>query len=134
MAARARSASAPAHVTNLNFPLIRDTAANVGVPVTSDFSGSQPEGFGVVDLTIKNGSRASASRVYLKPAMKRSNLRVEIRALTHRIVFEQGRATGVVYSQGGSERQAKARREVVICGGSYNSPQLLMLSGVGPAD
>ena len=123
----------PTDVANLNFPLIRDTARNAGVPFTEDFSGAQPDGFGIVDLTIKGGSRASASRVYLKPAMKRANLRVEIEALTHRILIENGRATGVVYSQGGVERAVKARREVILCGGSYNSPQLLLLSGIGPA-
>ena len=122
----------PTDVKNLNFPLIRDTAEAAGIPFTEDFSGAEPDGFGIVDLTILNGSRASASRVYLRPAMTRKNLKVEIHALTHRVVIENGRATGVVYSQGGQIKQVKARREVILCGGSYNSPQLLLLSGIGP--
>ena len=123
----------PTDVTHLNFPLIRATAENAGIPFTEDFSGGEPDGFGIVDLTIKDGVRASASRVYLKPAMRRANLKVEIHALTHRVVLENGRATGVVYEQGGELKQARARREVILCGGSYNSPQLLLLSGIGPA-
>ena len=120
-------------VTNLNFPLIRDTAKAAGIPFTEDFAGAEPDGFGIVDLTIKNGSRSSASRVYLRPAEKRSNLRVEMNALTHRVVVENGRANGVVYSQGGVERRVSARREVILCGGSYNTPQVLLLSGIGPS-
>jgi choline dehydrogenase len=120
-------------VKNLNFPLIRDTARNAGIPFTPDFSGAEPDGLGVVDLTIKDGVRQSASRVYLRPAMSRRNLKVETHALTSRITFEDRRATGVVYSQGGVEKAVRARREVILCGGSYNSPQVLLLSGVGPA-
>ena len=120
-------------VKNLNFPLIRDTARNAGIPLTEDFSGAAPDGFGIVDLTIKDGVRASASRVYLKPAMQRRNLKVETNALTHRVVIKDGRAIGIVYERDGERIEARARREVLLCGGSYNSPQLLMLSGVGPA-
>jgi choline dehydrogenase-like flavoprotein len=120
-------------VANLNFPLIRETAKAAGIPFTEDFSGAQPDGFGIVDLTIKDGRRASASHVYLRPAMARNNLQVETHALTHRIVVENGRAMGVVYAQGGEIKQVRARREVLLCGGSYNSPQLLLLSGIGPA-
>jgi choline dehydrogenase len=123
----------PTDVKNLNFPLIRETAANAGIPFTEDFSGADPDGLGIVDLTIKDGVRASASRVYLRPAMRRGNLKVETHALTHRVAIENGRVTGVVYAQGGEVREVKARREVLLCGGSYNSPQLLLLSGVGPA-
>ena len=122
----------PTDVTNLNFGLIRDTAKAVGIPFTDDFSGAQPEGFGIVDLTIKDGVRASASRVYLKPAMKRANLTVETGALSRKILIENGRAVGIVYSQGGVEKAVRARREVILSGGSYNSPQLLLLSGIGP--
>ena len=124
----------PTDVTNLNFDLIRDTARAAGIPFTDDFSGAQPEGFGIVDLTIKDGVRASASRVYLRPAMKRGNLRVETGALSRKILIENGRAVGIVYSQDGVEKTVRARREVILSGGSYNSPQLLLLSGIGPAE
>jgi choline dehydrogenase len=123
----------PTDVTNLNFELIRETAEAAGIPFTDDFSGAKPEGFGIVDLTIKNGVRASASRVYLRPAMRRGNLTVITNALTRRILIERGRAIGVSYLLGGSEVEARARREVILSGGSYNSPQILLLSGVGPS-
>ena len=96
-AAQDRSASVATDVSNLNFDLIRDTAIAAGIPMTEDFSGAQPEGFGIVDLTIKNGVRSSASAVYLRPALKRANLTVKIGALTERILIEKGRATGVTY-------------------------------------
>lgn len=121
-------------VSNLNFGLIRDTAVAAGIPMTEDFSGDQPEGFGVVDLTIKNGVRSSASTAYLRPALKRTNLTVKIMALTERVSIEKGRATGVTYVSNGVRVFARAKREVILCGGSYNSPQLLLLSGVGPAE
>ncbi len=124
----------PTDVRNLNFPLIRDTARNAGIPITSDFSGAEPDGLGIVDLTVKDGVRQSASRVYLRPAMTRKNLTLETHALTSRVTFQDRRATGVVYRQGGVEKSARARREVILCGGSYNSPQVLLLSGVGPAE
>jgi choline dehydrogenase len=123
----------PTDVTNLGFDLIRETAKTAGIPMTDDFS-ANPEGFGVVDLTIRNGSRASAARVYLHPAMGRPNLTVKTGALTKRIVVESGRAVGVDYSQDGEEFTVRAEREVLLCGGSYNSPQTLLLSGIGPAD
>jgi len=124
----------PTDVSNLNFGLIRDTAIAAGIPMTDDFSGAQPEGFGIVDLTIKNGVRSSASAVYLRPALKRANLTVKIGALTERVLIEKGRATGVTYVANGKRVSVRARREVILCGGSYNSPQLLLLSGIGPAD
>jgi len=76
--------------------------------------------------------RCSAAVAYLRPAMKRSNLRVEIRALAHRILFEGRRAVGLEYSQSGVVHRVRARREVLLAGGSINSPQLLQLSGIGP--
>ena len=122
------------NVSNLNFELIRDTATAAGISMTEDFSGDQPEGFGIVDLTIKNGMRSSASAAYLRPALKRANLTVKIMALTERVLIEKGRATGVSYVANGVRAFARARREVILCGGSYNSPQLLLLSGVGPVE
>jgi len=76
--------------------------------------------------------RCSAAVTYLRPAMRRPNLRVEIRALAHRVLFEGKRAVGLEYSQDGIVHRARVRREVLLAGGSINSPQLLQLSGVGP--
>jgi choline dehydrogenase len=121
-------------VSNLGFDLIRDTAKAAGIPMTDDFSGGQPEGFGIVDLTIKDGVRCSAAKAYLHPALTRSNLTLKIDALTERVLIENGRATGVSYLSDGVQTVAHAKREVILCGGSYNSPQLLLLSGIGPAE
>jgi choline dehydrogenase len=121
-------------VSHLGFDLIRDTARAAGIPMTDDFSGGQPEGFGIVDLTIKDGVRCSAANAYLHPALTRSNLTLKIMALTQRVLIEQGRATGVCYLADGVQTVAHAKREVILCGGSYNSPQLLLLSGIGPAE
>jgi choline dehydrogenase len=90
------------------------------------------EGVGRAQVTIRNGRRASASRAFLHPARKRGNLRVEVKALAESIIVEGSRAVGVRYSQGGIRRAACAH-EVILCGGVINSPQLLMLSGIGPA-
>jgi choline dehydrogenase len=105
-----------------------------GYPLTADLNGYQQEGLGPMDMTTWKGRRWSAAKAYLRPAMKRPNLTVETRALTRRVLFEKDRAVGVEYRQGGDVRQARATREVILCGGAINSPQLLMLSGVGPAD
>jgi choline dehydrogenase len=121
-------------VSNLGFDLIRDTAKAAGIPMTDDFSGGQPEGFGIVDLTIKDGVRCSAAKAYLHPALMRGNLTLKIDALTERVLIENGRATGVYYLSDGVQTIAHAKREVILCGGSYNSPQLLLLSGIGPAE
>jgi choline dehydrogenase len=121
-------------VSNLGFDLVRDTARAAGIPMTDDFSGGKPEGFGIVDLTIKDGVRCSAAKAYLHPALARSNLTLKIMALTQRVLIENGRATGVSYLSDGVQAVARAKREVILCGGSYNSPQLLLLSGIGPAE
>jgi len=105
-----------------------------GYPFTSDMNGFQQEGFGKMDMTIHRGERWSAAKAYLRPAQSRPNLTIETGALTTRILFEGTRAVGVEYAQGGQIRTARAAREVILAGGAINSPQLLMLSGVGPAD
>ena len=118
----------------LHDPLMQ-TAAAAGYPVSEDISGELPEGFSKGEVTIdKRGRRASTSRAYLHPAMRRPNLKVEIDALTTRVLIENGRAVGVEYSKDGQLHQVRAEREVILSGGVYNSPQLLMLSGVGPAE
>ncbi len=100
--------------------------------MTDDINGEQQEGFGRMDMTVKDGVRWSAANAYLKPAMARPNLKVVTHALVSRVLFEGRRATGVRYEQGGVAREARARREVILSGGPINSPQLLKLSGVGP--
>ena len=107
-------------------------AQEAGYPYNRDFNGAEQEGVGPLQLTVRSRRRCSAAAGYLKPAMERPNLRVEIRALTHRVLMEGKRAVGVEYSQNGVMHQARARREVLLCGGAINSPQLLQLSGIGP--
>jgi choline dehydrogenase len=104
-----------------------------GIPRTHDVNGADQEGVTYYQLTVKNGQRCSAAVAYLHPAMKRANLRVETRALTTRVTFEGRKAVGVEFVQGGQRKIARASREVILCGGAVNSPQLLQLSGVGPA-
>jgi choline dehydrogenase len=109
------------------------SAKAAGYPLTSDVNGRQQEGFGRMDMTVGEGRRWSAANAYLKPALKRPNLTVLTGALVSKVVFEAKRAVGVRYSQGGQVFEAKARAEVILAGGAINSPQLLKLSGIGPA-
>jgi choline dehydrogenase len=111
-----------------------EAARQAGYPVTSDINGEQQEGFGKLDMTVKDGRRWSTANAYLRPAMKRPNLRVVTHALASKILFEGKRASGLAYIKGGRNCVAKARREVIVCGGPINSPQLLKLSGIGPAE
>jgi choline dehydrogenase len=108
-------------------------AAETGLPVNPDFNGAAQEGAGWFQTTTRNGRRASTAVAYLRPAKARKNLHVETAALAQRILFEGRRAIGVEYRQSGVLRSARARREVLVSSGAYNSPQLLQLSGVGPA-
>ncbi len=110
------------------------SAAALGVPRNEDFNGARQEGAGYYQATAKNGRRSSAATGYLRPAMQRAKLRVEVEALATRVLFEGKRAVGVEYRQGGSTRTARAAREVILAGGAFNSPQLLQLSGVGPRE
>ncbi|HMJ93318.1 MAG TPA: GMC family oxidoreductase N-terminal domain-containing protein, partial [Allosphingosinicella sp.] len=98
-----------------------------------DPNGAEQEGVGWYQVTIKDGKRCSAAVAYLHPAMKRANLRVETRAQATRILFEGKRAVGIEYVQGGETKRAFADGEVILAGGVINSPQLLQLSGIGPA-
>lgn len=113
---------------------IRETAQALNYRVLDDFEAGDPEGFALPDATISRGRRSSASQAFLKPARHRANLKVTTGAHVTRIVIENGRATGVDYVKDGRNFTVLADREVVLCGGSYASPQILMLSGVGPAD
>ncbi len=116
------------------YDLFSASAEKLGFPRSSDYNGAEPEGVARPDMTIGDGRRASTARVFLKPAMKRANLTVETGALGRRVLIEKGRAVGVEYGRGGRLLMARAEREVILAGGSYNSPQLLLLSGIGPAD
>jgi choline dehydrogenase len=111
-----------------------DAAVQAGLPRNPDFNGAAQEGAGWFQTTTRYGRRASTARSYLRPARRRKNLRVETAALARRIVFEGRKAVAIEYSQGGVAKCARAEREILISGGAYNSPQLLQLSGVGPAD
>ena len=110
--------------------------AAAGYGWTDDFNGRQQEGFARRQVTIRDGRRCSAAVAYLRPALARANLRVEVGALVNRILLDGRRAVGVEYvSGGGDTARAYAAREVILAGGSINSPQLLMLSGIGdPAE
>ncbi len=116
------------------FPAWIEAARQAGLPVSKDYNGADGEGFGRSQYTIRNGRRSSTSNAFLKPAKKRPNLRVETRANVARVVLEGKRARGVDYTHHGMQVRALAEREVILAGGTFNSPQLLMLSGIGPAD
>ena len=117
----------------LHFAFI-EAGAQAGFPRTDDQNGFQQEGFGRMDMTIHNGARMSAARAYLHPALSRPNLRVVSGARVLRVVIEKGRAVGIEVAEGGGRRLIRASREVALCAGAINSPQLLMLSGVGDPD
>jgi choline dehydrogenase len=110
-----------------------EACVEAGIPRNDDINGADQEGVGYYQLTVRNGQRCSAAVAYLHPAMGRANLRVETRALATRVLFEGKRAVGVEYLQGGERKLARAAREVILAGGAVNSPQLLQLSGIGPA-
>ena len=112
----------------------RFTQAGVqaGYPRNPDFNGAEQEGFGPYQVTHRNGERFSAAKAYLTPQLSRPNLQVLTGAQVLRVRFEGGRAVGVDVRMGGAERTLKARREVILSAGALQSPQLLMLSGVGP--
>jgi choline dehydrogenase/4-pyridoxate dehydrogenase len=101
---------------------------------TDDYNAQVQDGFSRLQMTIGGGRRCSSATAYLRPALRRRNLTVRVRALASRIVIDHGRATGVEYLRGGAAHTARARREVILSGGVINSPQLLMLSGIGPQD
>jgi choline dehydrogenase len=104
-----------------------------GLAFNPDLNGGSLEGVGFYQITTRNGLRMSAARAYLWPAGRRRNLRIETGALATRILIEGKRAVGVRYQAKGGEHEALAQREVILSGGSINSPQLLQLSGIGPA-
>ncbi len=110
-----------------------DAAQEAGYALTEDYNGYQQEGFGRMDMTVRDGTRCSAAKAYLYEARKRPNLHVIEHALATRIIFEGKRAVGVEYERDGEHKVVRASREVVMSGGPINSVQLLKLSGIGPA-
>jgi choline dehydrogenase-like flavoprotein len=110
-----------------------EAAVAAGFPHTKDYNGEQQEGFGRSQYTIRDGYRSSSANAYLKPVRTRSNLDVETGAHATRVLLQGTRATGVEYVKSGRTVQVEATREVILCGGAFNSPPLLMLSGIGPA-
>jgi len=120
--------------TTFRDPLIEAclaAGAALQMPHTPDYNGAQQEGLGRMQQTIRQGRRCSAAEAYLRPALGRLNLTIETGALASRIVLERSRAVGVEYARYGETRIARAEREVILCGGVINSPQQLMLSGIG---
>lgn len=111
-----------------------EAAGELGLEHNPDFNGGGQHGAGLYHVTQRDGERCSSAAAYIKPVLDRENLTVETRALATRIEFDGTRAVGVTYRQGGEERTAPVTEEVVVSGGAFNSPQLLLLSGVGPAD
>ncbi|WP_442582701.1 GMC family oxidoreductase [Mesorhizobium sp. ASY16-5R] len=139
-ASRLRGKGGPVHVTDctkLVHPLTGrylEAAGQAGLSLNPDFNGETQEGVGVYQISTRDGRRMSAARAFLRPAMKRKNVRVETNALATRIIFEGKRAVGIEYEQNGASQTVRAGREVILSAGSINSPQLLQLSGVGPAN
>jgi choline dehydrogenase len=133
-----RGAGGPVHVTRCEeavHPLTRRylaAAQQAGLQFTPDFNGASQEGVGVYQINTRDGRRMSAARAFLRPAMRRKNVRVETDALATKVLFEGRRAVGVEYDRNGKAHTVRAGREVIVSAGSVNSPQLLQLSGVGP--
>ncbi len=134
-----RGTGGPLHITQTRdqvHPLTQayiDSCGKLGLPYNPDFNGENQEGAGTYQITTRNGLRLSAARAFLRPAMKRKNLTVLKHALATKILFEGKRAIGVAFEQNGKPATVRASREVIVSGGAINSPQLLQLSGIGPA-
>lgn len=134
-----RGDSGPLHVStgacrNPLYDAFIEAGRQAGYPPTDDQNGRQQEGFGPMDMTVHKGRRWSAAVAYLHPAEKRPNLTRITGALTTRLVIEKGRAVGVEYVRDGKTVRVRAEREVILSAGAINSPQILLLSGIGPAD
>jgi choline dehydrogenase len=132
-------ADGPVGNTPIDYPeslflQLQQAAVNMGLPVSSDHHAEHQDGISRIELTTYLGRRASTARAYLYPAMTRPNLTVLTKAHVTRVTLEGRRATGVEYLRAGKLEQVRATREVILSGGAYNSPQLLQLSGIGPAD
>ncbi|ROU03654.1 choline dehydrogenase [Histidinibacterium lentulum] len=132
-----RGQGGPVHVTRgrRDNPLVRafvEAGREAGFPVTPDYNGAQQEGFGPFEMTVWKGERWSAARAYLEPALRRPNCTL-VHAFARRVVVEEGRAVGVEVERGGRTEVIRAEAEVILAASAFNSPKLLMLSGIGPA-
>jgi len=132
-----RGTDGPLHVQRgpAKNPLVNafvEAGRQAGFETTADYNGEKQEGFGLMEQTIHRGRRWSAANAYLKPALKRDNVDL-LRCFARRIVLENGRAVGVEIERGGQIEVVRANREVIVSASSFNSPKLLMLSGIGPA-
>ena len=121
-------------IDNPLFDAFIQAGQQAGYPITEDMNGFQQEGFARMDLTVSDGVRSSTSMAYLHPASSRQNLTVITHAIVCKVIFQNSCAEGVVYWHRGKCQVVRAEREVILAGGAINSPQLLMLSGVGNAD
>ncbi len=134
-----RGVGGPVHVSDVSaqvHPLCETylhAGEQLGLARNHDINGASSEGVAINQITTRNGLRESASTAYLRPALKRDNLRLETGAHVTRVLFDGLRADGVAYLKAGVETHCRARREVILAGGAINSPQILQLSGVGPA-
>ncbi len=134
-----RGGSGPLHVTdgackNPLYNAFIEAGVEAGYPRTDDPNGYQQEGFGHMHMTTYNGKRWSTANAYLRPVILRPNLEIHIRAFTNKIIIENGRAIGVDLHHAKEHKIVHARREVIVSGGAINSPQLLMMSGIGDGD
>ncbi len=135
-----RGVGGPLHISNIEdqvHPLTQnfiDACGEIQLGHNPDFNGEKQEGAGIWQLTTKNGRRNSAARAFLRPAMKRKNVKVITNAHATKILFEGTKAVGVRYKRRGKIHEVKAKREIILSGGSINSPQLLQLSGIGPSE
>ncbi|MEP3275357.1 MAG: choline dehydrogenase [Stappiaceae bacterium] len=134
-----RGTKGPLHVTrgdkwNPLYEAFVEAGVEAGYPSTKDYNGHQQEGFGEMEMTIHKGRRWSAANAYLKPALKRENVTLISGAFARKILFDGNRAVGVEYERGGEVQEVRASRDVILSASSINSPKLLMLSGIGPAD
>jgi choline dehydrogenase len=129
--------SGPLHVSSISrrdelIEAVIASAEKLDVPRTRDFNGASQEGVGYFQLTTKSGLRVSAAKAYLRPALRRNNLATITKAHVTRVLLEDGRATGVIYRKDGHAHRIRARQGVILSAGALQSPQLLMLSGIGP--
>ena len=134
-----RGSDGPLHTRygTLRNPLYQafiEAGREAGYAVTSDVNGYRQEGFGRMDMTVHRGRRWSAANAYLTPTRDRANLAVQTQSLVSRVIIERGTAVGVAYRRGGRDTIARARCEIVLAAGAINSPKLLKLSGIGPAE
>ena len=132
-----RGKDGPLHISrgprkNPLFKAFVEAGAQAGYELTDDYNGHKQEGFGPMEATIHNGRRWSAANAYLRPALKRENVEM-LRCFARKVIIKDGAATGVEIERNGQIETVKARREVILAASSINSPQLLMLSGIGPA-